>query len=211
MPRTPLDKPLVSGSVNDASNHSEIARTNILPSNWGSLVPRGLLFQLEDPHNSFTGLKLCSSMIDGEISKFLYQCAFQSKWAEHIPCCRKVWCSPTPQPWDLVLLQAASMCPATNLVLLAGNLGVCLGFSLCPFVSVPCQSITKVSCFFALNISWIFLLLPISQGQAISVSPRQRVSWCACCSPCSPPTLHPVFWSCLCDANSVTCWWPSWA
>lgn len=57
VPRILLDKFLISKSVNDASNNSEIARTNILLSNLGLLVPISLLFQLEDLHNSFTGPK----------------------------------------------------------------------------------------------------------------------------------------------------------
>lgn len=71
MPRTRLDKPLVSRGVNDASSNSEIAQSNILPSNLGLLVPMGLLVQLEDLHNSFAGVKLCGSKIDGEVSKLI--------------------------------------------------------------------------------------------------------------------------------------------
>lgn len=48
VPRTLQDKPLVSRCANDARNNSEIAQTDILPSNLGSLAPINLPFQLED-------------------------------------------------------------------------------------------------------------------------------------------------------------------
>lgn len=51
VPRTQVDKSLVSRSINDASNNSEIAGTNTLPSNLGWMIPIDLLFWFEDLHD----------------------------------------------------------------------------------------------------------------------------------------------------------------